>query len=709
MENRFYIEAEEEITSIVGKIRKASDRELFLVVPKGAAVAQSLVNLKLLDKEAVRQGKKIVFVSSDPQVRKLAEKAGLLVKSTMSSPGKKAVPEPPAPKQKMSDVGQTAGVAAAGWKLKEELNKAISKVPQKRIIKEKRVVAAEPSQSKKIKVGAFDIASRMPSKAKKPVQSPPPKVEKKKVKVSPPVPKKKIEKPLANPFTVRPIEEDREPVPFEKVPGEYVRDEKREEVQVTMKDREQMEDSRTHNLGVVRGKTVKKKTNLDLVSQGEKKVFGEKPLVEKIGIVETTRRKVGGESKVVDLRSVSQNTFPEIPDVPKAKKKTKKKDIILLPLFNTKLFFIFLFGLAVILAIVGGVIMPTAKVEVKPRTFTTEKEVKAGISEEISEIDWEEKIIPGKSIRFQMKEDRTFTTSSQSEVKQKAKGQVTVYNKASESISLKVNAKLQTASGKKYYTTSPIVVPGAASADVEGTSEPGSFTTEVVAGEAGEGYNLSEGNLTIPGLADTEYEGLVSAKVVSIKGGESRMAKVVSKEDLEGARNSLADSVKEKAKEKLPSYLSSGDKTDFQTLYSENLAFTSSQQEGQEANEFKAEIEIDFFAMSFSENDLKMLSKRIVEADDEKENGKVEIVNFNLSEPKPLENRVELNSNIFYSLQSDVDTDKIKKGVTAKSENEAREYLNNINEIEGYELTIWPEWLKRVPVIDKRIEVKIAK
>lgn len=83
MHKTLYIDVDEEITSIVDRVRKAQVEEVIVVVPKGALLIQSLVNLKLLKKEASRRKIKLIIVTQDKVGKKLIEKAGILVEGRM--------------------------------------------------------------------------------------------------------------------------------------------------------------------------------------------------------------------------------------------------------------------------------------------------------------------------------------------------------------------------------------------------------------------------------------------------------------------------------------------------------------------------------------------------------------------------------------------------------------------------------------------------
>lgn len=83
MHQTFYIDIDEEITSIVDRLRKAKAREIIIVIPKRALLIQSVVNLKLLKKEADNLGKQIIIVTQDKLGKLLVEKAGIAVEQRL--------------------------------------------------------------------------------------------------------------------------------------------------------------------------------------------------------------------------------------------------------------------------------------------------------------------------------------------------------------------------------------------------------------------------------------------------------------------------------------------------------------------------------------------------------------------------------------------------------------------------------------------------
>ena len=86
-----YIEPEDDITDIITKIENSKERIVALVPPKKATVFRSIVNIKLIAKAGATHEKKVVLVTTDPSVMKLAGAVKLPVtKNLQSAP---SVPE----------------------------------------------------------------------------------------------------------------------------------------------------------------------------------------------------------------------------------------------------------------------------------------------------------------------------------------------------------------------------------------------------------------------------------------------------------------------------------------------------------------------------------------------------------------------------------------------------------------------------------------
>lgn len=88
-----YVDIDDEITSIIDKVRASSSKVVALVLPKRATVLQSVVNMKLLKRTADDAKKNLVLVTSEAGLMPLAGSVGLHVASTPTS--KPSIPPAP--------------------------------------------------------------------------------------------------------------------------------------------------------------------------------------------------------------------------------------------------------------------------------------------------------------------------------------------------------------------------------------------------------------------------------------------------------------------------------------------------------------------------------------------------------------------------------------------------------------------------------------
>src|SRR3989344_6215527 len=82
-----YLEPDEEITSIIDRLAKVDEKKIAVVVPKNSTMFQSLVNLKLLARQAQKLGKEVAIISSNKIGSRLAKQVGLETYASLGTVG----------------------------------------------------------------------------------------------------------------------------------------------------------------------------------------------------------------------------------------------------------------------------------------------------------------------------------------------------------------------------------------------------------------------------------------------------------------------------------------------------------------------------------------------------------------------------------------------------------------------------------------------
>ena len=80
-----YIDTEDDITSIIEKVKASNEKIIALVPPKRVGVLQSAVNLKLLQKSASASDKRIVLITTSKPLASLAAGVAIPVAKNLQS------------------------------------------------------------------------------------------------------------------------------------------------------------------------------------------------------------------------------------------------------------------------------------------------------------------------------------------------------------------------------------------------------------------------------------------------------------------------------------------------------------------------------------------------------------------------------------------------------------------------------------------------
>ncbi len=175
-----YLEPDEEITSVIEKLIKSESDAVKFVVPKGATLLQSLVNLKLLKKKSEDLGKEIALVTSDKIGRNLASQVGLSVFNNSDE----VLQPAPSPKREadradkvrdLDEIPSIPGIKVNRYYLpKEEEEKPVKPLQEKEPVAEPEDESVIPEkksdleeQRQKLPASGFKVKSKTSSKNKR--------------------------------------------------------------------------------------------------------------------------------------------------------------------------------------------------------------------------------------------------------------------------------------------------------------------------------------------------------------------------------------------------------------------------------------------------------------------------------------------------------------------------------------------------------------
>src|SRR3989338_3201771 len=106
-----YLEIDEEVASIIDRVRQLAAKQVALVIPAGSALLASAVNLKLLARQLTKLGKELTIVTKDKKGKRLAVALGIPVLTEIKKGESKKARAPKSARKKEPEKFGDLGIA----------------------------------------------------------------------------------------------------------------------------------------------------------------------------------------------------------------------------------------------------------------------------------------------------------------------------------------------------------------------------------------------------------------------------------------------------------------------------------------------------------------------------------------------------------------------------------------------------------------------
>ncbi len=364
----------------------------------------------------------------------------------------------------------------------------------------------------------------------------------------------------------------------------------------------------------------------------------------------------------------------------------------------------------VVLALIGYFNLSKAEIVIKPKTETMQFKTALNIDKSIAFIDREANKIPAQLFQVDKETEREFPATQEKDVKTKAKGVITIYNQYSSAPQTLVKStRFMSDKGLIFRTTQTVVVSGA---KIEEAKIIASTTDiQVEAAEVGKDYNIGPTSFTIPGFEGTaKHAGFYGKSSAAMTGGAIGKMKVVSAEDIGGAKDILAVELKSEVESELKKSISSDLKTLKDTTLIEVTDSSSSVGADQPAEKFTVKVKVTGKILGFNEKDaISLINSGLgnkVAEDKIIVPNSIEI-NYTLTDINLNKGIAKLACDVKEIIASKIDTEEVKKSLIGKNETDVRQYLSSRTDIESAKVIFWPFWFKKVPTKESKVKVTI--
>lgn len=330
----------------------------------------------------------------------------------------------------------------------------------------------------------------------------------------------------------------------------------------------------------------------------------------------------------------------------------------------------------------------------------------------IAALDIETLNIPAQQLEVVKDRSDSASASGVKETGEHASGQITIFNLTESQVTVPADTLLESVeTGLKYKIVADVTI-SAKKPDDDPVS-PGLIGNEdvgVVADDFGEEYNVqTKQEYQVSGF---DVENLYGKNFNNITGGTTEEKTVVSQEDYDALKGSLVEQLEADLKESLKSEAGVEKELLEDTIKYEIINEDATPGVNAETDTFNLSITIKAVGLSFDKEDIDNLAETLVFSENEQE---VDIEEFEYSSEviNTEGSKITIKLDITGIVTPSIDQEEIKNAMSGKNKNQAEEYLNNKEEIDNYNIELWPPWLpsflRHFPSSTQRIEVRIEK
>jgi len=650
MHKTLYIDIDEEITSIIDRLRKAEAREVIIVAPKNAMLLQSIVNLKLLKKEADRKKKQLLIITQDKIGKKLIEKAGILAQA---KPGKDLYLDAEPDKKTYDPM-----YAAEASEIKEELEK---EEQRKEIGSNEYFEESVKNESDAVAEQSRESLELKPIKRKKMSQA-----AMKKTARGPKMP--------AN--------------------GQMsgAADKNEEKARFSMSD-----------IVIGSSQPKDKKAKMEIVEM-EVEMEEEIPINEKNSFAESFAEANATPAPISRVSMKKADKFF------RGSRKMKKDFEIARVGGGAKKYFVFFAGAFVFFAALAAAYFVFPKATLVLQVKSEEKAIALDLTAagQYNAANATDKTLPANLEQITKEVTEDFEATGSKDGGAKATGQAVIYNEFSgENQPLVATTRLETEDGKIFRITKSVVVPGMT--EVGGETKPGAIEVDIAADQPGESYNIDPANFKIVGFKNTpsKYEKFYAKSVKPMTGGSAGATKVITAEDIASAKEKIAASGKKDAIEALKNSLPAGRKILDDGVKIDVQSVSLSENSGAEKEKFSATAKLQASGLSFQEADVEKIMKADLVQSGLSENGISfdKPISYILADSNIEQKTLTFQAKTDAKIGTGLDVENFKKGILGKTAEDAQAYAKNFPAIQKMDITFWPFFVNRIPMREGRIEI----
>lgn len=367
---------------------------------------------------------------------------------------------------------------------------------------------------------------------------------------------------------------------------------------------------------------------------------------------------------------------------------------------------------AIIFLIVFGSItaakrLPKANLELVFASQTINQKVRVKVDPAAAEVDPQNAVLPASSVTVTKSDQKTAPVTGKKTVGDKAKGEVTLYNRRTDGGKAFAAGTVISAENKDFSLDADVQI-ASASASADYSVVPGKAKIAVTAKNFGPEYNLAAGTeFQVNTFSKSTY---VAKNDSAFTGGTKQEIKVVSAKDQSGLRKALLDELKSQAAQEIESQNSSLEVfPDTADATAENEKYSVAA--GEEAESVSLELSAKITALAVEKQNLQnLLSALLRDTIPQGFTLGLEGLNIGIENVSQDQDAVSFDAVVSAKLSPAVDRSEIIKMALGKKPDTALKQIQGLPHLRRVNLTISPKlppFLQWLPASESRLNLSI--
>jgi hypothetical protein len=364
------------------------------------------------------------------------------------------------------------------------------------------------------------------------------------------------------------------------------------------------------------------------------------------------------------------------------------------PISKVILYFSIILGI-VFASLLSLILIPKADITIKTKAEELSKDFEITFDPNITDISSENRTIPSLINTISASVDGTYVATGSQVGGTKAEGKITIVNKTSTSQQLVANTRFRSDKNKQFRLVDSVTVP--ANSSIIATIKAEAIGTE---------YNIPAGKLTIPGLEDnpSKFASIYGELKESLKNGATEDGTVVTDQDLDKARVDLQN----KLTEVVNTQVTEKDGLKSLVIQSElkEIKYEGLPNVGDRIRSFNVKANSSLDGVFYKTEDLDKLVKSLLEKQVLESQELINVtVKFDQQQEFANKQAVKVRIYVNYNINNKFDKNKLANKIKLKTINQAKSYLQELDNIDSVEVNLTPRFSPILPVLSSRINI----